>query len=165
MNRFYRKFFLIILGITFLLVPAFARAAKLPSPNLVEVRIDDKFTDKKEVKIFQNQTLSLIGTADPESQVYLYFYSNEPLVASTNVDKNGNWQYVLNQTLSAGTHRIDAETHKNKEISAKIEVLNFTVKQSGAEISNTLLYMTLALLVDFLVIMLILKRVNKATKK
>jgi len=151
-----KKFSTILLVGLFLLFPILAKAEKVDPPNLVEVRIDDQFVDKKSVELSSDQTMNLIGTAKPESEVYLYIYDNEsaePLLAKSPVDKDGNWQYVLNQALSSGQHRIEAETHSGQDISAKVEILSFTVKEEKV-ISTTLYYAGGAVLLFIILIAL-----------
>ena len=137
-----KKFSTILLVGLFLIFPMLAKAEKVDPPNLVEVRVNDQFVDKKSVELLPDQTLNLIGTAKENAEVYVYIYadeSKEPLLAKSPVDKKGNWQYVLNQALSSGQHRIEAETHSGADISAKVEVLSFTVKEEKV-ISTTLYY-------------------------
>jgi hypothetical protein len=117
---------------------------KISPPNLIEVRLNDKFIDKNRVSVSQDIPLDLIGTAKPLSAVYLYIFSEEPQVAQVRVNSEGGWQYRLNTALSLGGHKIEAETHLGKEISQKVELLKFTVLPSKA---TTLKYIFWSLLV------------------
>ncbi len=156
-----RKISLTILAGMFLAFPIFAQAEKLEPPNLVEVRIDDQFVDKNDVLLGSEQVMSLIGTAKPDSEVYLYIFSqsnDEPLLAKSPVDKDGNWQYVLNQALEAGLHRIEADTHSGEDISAKVELLSFSIPAAKISPTTYLYIFGTALLVIVLVLLFVFKK-------
>lgn len=123
---------ILVLLLGFLLFPSQLLASKLEAPNLVEVKVDGKFTDQKNLKLSQAQVLEVSGNAQKGSQVFLYFSTDdEPLLAKVTVDKNGYWFYTLNQALAVGNHTIKGETHSGKQISANKELLKFEVMGTG----------------------------------
>ena len=157
----FKKFSTILLVGLFLIFPLLARAEKVDPPNLVEVRINDQFVDKKDVELLPDQSMDLIGTAKENAEIYLYIYadeSSEPLLAKTPVDKDGNWQYVLNQALSSGRHRIEAETHSGADISAKVEVLAFNVEKEKISIETIYYAVGTGLLILVLIVVFIFKK-------
>ena len=168
MNSILKK--ILSLAVFSLLLFPFAAFAqeKLSPPNLVEVKIDGKFMDKNEVSISQDQAMELSGSAAVGSQAFLYFSTSaEPLVVTADVDQNGYWFYRLSQALSVGEHKLEAETHKGEEISAKVELMQFQVTPSTEAavtsklpISTIILISALGLLVLIGLGWLLLRRVK-----
>lgn len=142
-----------VFGLLLFPLMAFAQE-KLAPPNLVEVKINGQFADKGKISLSQDQTMELSGTALAGSQVYLYIStSGEPLVAISDVDKNGYWFFRLNQALSVDKHQIEAETHQGEEISAKVTLLQFNITPSSENplvrlsTTNLIIFSILGLLV------------------
>jgi len=159
------KKLLILLSLGLLLALPFKTLAadKIPPPNLVQVKVDGKIVDQKNLKVDQAKPLFLEGTAQPNSQVYLYIYSGSPLLAQVKTDEKGNWSYTLTQQLSVGSHKLMAETHANNEISANIELLKFSITRGNipvvSEISNTnLIWIVVGLIVVGLLIWILRRR-------
>jgi hypothetical protein len=74
----------------------------------------------------------LTGRSFPNAPVYIYIYSDLPLILSTITDSNGNWSYVLESPLGDGKHQVFvAVTDNSGKIIAKSEPL-FFVKTAEA---------------------------------
>ncbi len=56
--------------------------------------------------------LLVTGTAAPNSNVFLYFFS-DPLVLRAQTDSHGVWSYVLETPLKSGHHEVYAVTEKD----------------------------------------------------
>lgn len=135
-------------GLAILLLPFSASAQNnLEPPNLVEIRVEGQFLDKTDVTMAQDQAMELQGSAKPNTQVYLYISSSDPLLATVPVDKNGYWFYRLNQALDPGEHKIEGEVHEGEQISAKVELLKFNVTRAKMPVSNLILWLIFILVV------------------
>ena len=73
------------------------------------------------------------GQGQPGTTVTLYFYSDLPLIATTTVDANGQWQYDLSEPLSDGPHEVYvAINDETGRVTAKSDPLAFVVKAAQA---------------------------------
>lgn len=138
-------------------------AEKIAPPNFIDVKVDGKIVDQKNLKIDQAKTIYFEGTAAPNSNIYLYFYSKSPMLSQVKTDDKGNWSYTLTQQLSVGSHKLMAETHLDKEISANVELLKFSITRGNlpvvSEISNTnLIWIIVGIVIVGLLIWLFIQR-------
>jgi len=111
-------------------------AKKLPVGNLREdgeVKKEDLFVSNVELVAFQGTKNVLItGKGFSDMPVYIYIYSDLPIVLSTVTDSNGNWSYVLDKQLADGQHEVYvAVTDNTGKLTAKSEPL-FFVKTAEA---------------------------------
>lgn len=71
-------------------------------------------------------TLTLSGTAVPNSVVDIYLFS-DPIVVSTTADANGNWSYELYYHLPEGSHKAYTIVDHPEQGRVKSEVFTFDV--------------------------------------
>lgn len=57
------------------------------------------------------ETLKISGKSKPESLVLIYIYS-DPLIITTKSDKEGNWQYTINDPMQPGKHEVYVVVNK-----------------------------------------------------
>lgn len=77
--------------------------------------------------------LSLKGQAEPNSVVTLYIYSDLPIVVTTKVDRYGNWEYELNESLIDGEHEVYVVLNDNTgRVLKKSNPLNFFIEEARA---------------------------------
>jgi len=92
--------------------------------------------EKVEDIIFDEQGITVqkfSGSAFPNSLVTLYIYSDLPLVVTVNVDKFGNWEYTLRQSLLDGKHEVYVTVNDNTgKIIAKSNPLSFLIDEAKA---------------------------------
>ncbi len=75
----------------------------------------------------------LTGVSLPNTVISLYIYSDLPLVITVKSDKDGNWQYVLEDTLQDGAHEIYvAMNNETGKVLAKSKPFNFFIKEAKA---------------------------------
>lgn len=148
-NKMIKIISLCLVSISLLAFPLVTYGAdKLEPPDLLEIKVDGKKVSGRSVFVKQGQSLSLKGSALPNSEIYLYIFSDEPLLAKAAVDNQGYWSYVVTQALDLGQHRIEAETHFGNEISAKIELLKFEVTEGKLpQLNYTLIIAILIIIV------------------
>ncbi|MFH0955746.1 MAG: Ig-like domain-containing protein, partial [Candidatus Falkowbacteria bacterium] len=80
-----------------------------------------------------NKGYSLEGTAEADSVITLYLYSDLPLVATIKADEYGNWQYDFNESLIEGEHEVYvALNDKTGKIITKSNPLSFFVREAKA---------------------------------
>jgi hypothetical protein len=58
--------------------------------------------------------LKIRGKALPGQVVTLFVYSTFPLLATVQADQNGNWQYILDKSMSSGAHEVYAAIHNEE---------------------------------------------------
>jgi len=141
-------------------------AENIAPPNLVDVKVDGKIVDQKNLKVDQAKVIFFEGSAVPSSDVYLYFYSQSPMLAQVKADEKGNWSYTLTLQLPVGSHKLMAETHANNEISANVELLKFSITRGNmpvvSKISDTnLAWIIVGIVIVGLLIWLFIKRKKK----
>ena len=141
-------------------------AENVAPPNLVDVKVDGKIIDQKNLKVDQSKTIFFEGTAVASSDVYLYFYSGSPMLAQAKANDKGNWSYTLTQQLPVSSHKLMAETHANSEISANVELLKFSITRGTVpvvkEISNSnWAWIVVGIIVIGLLVWVYIRRRNK----
>lgn len=57
------------------------------------------------------ELLKISGKSKPESLVLIYIYS-DPLIITTKSDKEGNWQYTINDPMQPGKHEVYVVVNK-----------------------------------------------------
>ena len=98
-----------------------------------EGEIKNNYLIKSFINADENKGYILNGQAEPNSTITLYFYSDLPLVATVGVDKYGNWQYELDQSLIDGEHEVYVVLNDNTgKVVNKSNPLNFFVKEARA---------------------------------
>ena len=80
-------------------------------------------------------TLKFAGKAKPSSTVILYVHS-EPLVLSTQADKNGDWNYALEDPLAAGKHEVYAVVNKGDGTYQRSSPFDFVIAKAEASPLN-----------------------------
>ncbi|MDD5032068.1 MAG: Ig-like domain-containing protein [Patescibacteria group bacterium] len=89
----------------------------------------DNILDEKNL----NKGYTLEGTAEADSTITLYLYSDLPLVATVKADEYGNWQYEFNESLIEGEHEVYVALNDNTgKIIAKSDPLSFFIREAKA---------------------------------
>ncbi|HAM88211.1 MAG: Calcium-binding acidic-repeat protein (ARP) [Candidatus Falkowbacteria bacterium GW2011_GWC2_38_22] len=87
-----------------------------------------KFTNSDEENSYK-----ISGTAEANSTIALYIYSDMPLLVTARTDEYGNWEYVLKESLIEGEHEIYAVLNDNTgRITKKSNPINFFIKEAKA---------------------------------
>ncbi len=89
----------------------------------------------KTVGTTKTDTLKITGKAKPNTTVVIYIYS-DPLVITTTSDKDGNWQYTLEDPLEPGKHEIYAIVDKGDGTYKRSDPLSFLITTVGATAGN-----------------------------
>lgn len=88
----------------------------------------NKFTNSDEENSYK-----ISGTAEANSTITLYIYSDMPLLVTARTDEFGNWEYVLKESLIEGEHEIYAVLNDNTgRITKKSNPINFFIKEAKA---------------------------------
>lgn len=116
--------------------------------------------------------VTLSGTAEANSTINLFFYSDDPIPVSTKADEKGVWSYTYTDSLLVGDHRVDLQTvSADGTISNTVTIANFVVREkTGIKTSvdnsqNDLWVYGISgasLLVVIIIIILIIRRKKKA---
>mgnify|MGYP001594883199 FL=1 len=98
-----------------------------------EVRKEELSVSNVElVSLNDTKNVLLTGKGLSSTPVYIYIYSDLPMILSTVTDSNGNWSYVLDKQLADGQHEVYVVVTDNTgKITAKSEPL-FFVKTAEA---------------------------------
>lgn len=83
----------------------------------------------------EKQTLVLSGTAEPNSTVVLYVFS-EPIVLTTTTNNNGEWTYELEDPLEPGEHEVYAVVDRGDGVYEKSDPFSFVVANAEATAEN-----------------------------
>ncbi|MEK7583649.1 MAG: Ig-like domain-containing protein, partial [Patescibacteria group bacterium] len=76
---------------------------------------------------------TLTGTATPDSIVFIFLYSEMPLVLAVQTDEFGNWVYTLDSDLVDGKHvAYVSVTDETGKITKKSEPFSFFVRRAQA---------------------------------
>ncbi len=81
------------------------------------------------------EALVFSGTAEPNSVVLLYVFS-EPLVLATTADDDGNWSYSVEDPLEPGEHEVYALVEKGDGEYERSSLSSFVVQTAEATESN-----------------------------
>lgn len=89
--------------------------------------------DKAEISANDDNSKVLFkGKAEPEANVVLYIFS-DPLIISVKADKNGDWEYVLEDDISEGDHEVFVTISDQEGKTLKrSEPMNFFVSTARA---------------------------------
>ena len=99
------------------LMPFVPQAQSRENASVAAVSIQDRET---------KNTLTLSGTAVPNSIVDIYIFS-DPIVVSTTADANGNWSYELYYHLPEGNHKAYTIVDHPDQGKIKSELVAFDV--------------------------------------
>ncbi len=95
--------------------------------------VDETFNIKGVENSTEGDGLVLSGKATPDSVVTVYVYSVLPMVLTVKTDSNGNWNYVLQESLVDGEHEVYvALINDIGEIERKSDPKSFFVNQARA---------------------------------
>lgn len=87
-------------------------------------------SDKQDIP---DEGYNFSGQAEPDSTITLYVYSDLPLVITTKVDRYGNWQYELKESLIEGEHEVYVAVNDNTgKVVKKSKPLNFFISEAKA---------------------------------
>jgi hypothetical protein len=81
------------------------------------------------------EVLRFAGTAEPNSVVVVYIYS-DPLVITTTTDGDGNWEYTLEDPLEPGNHEVYAVVDKGDGTYERSDPLSFIISTASASAVN-----------------------------
>ncbi|HPF31239.1 MAG TPA: hypothetical protein PLO25_02975 [Candidatus Saccharibacteria bacterium] len=140
------------------------------------------------VESSNGELLKISGKSKPESLVLIYIYS-DPLIITTKSDKEGNWQYTINDPMQPGKHEVYVVVNKedgsfNRSNSFEFIISNvaaselnpngLNLKLSGnptetaSQSNNNLIYYvtvsTFVILVAIMILLIIIK-INKNKNK
>jgi hypothetical protein len=80
-----------------------------------------------------SQKIILKGKATPNTVVTLYIYSELPIIATTETDENGNWNYTIDKPLADGEHKVYvALPDANGNITKKSPPFSFFISKARA---------------------------------
>ena len=120
-----------------------------------------------------NRNVDFNGSADPDTIINLYVFSQDPVVVSLRTDVNGDWNYTLDKEIADGQHEVYVAVAddagkiitksepiafvKTAEAATMIPMSQFNANQSPIENSSSQ-YVTIALIIVsvFLIIAIIL---------
>lgn len=81
----------------------------------------------------ENQGYTLSGSAEPNTVISLYIYSDLPLIITTETDEFGNWQYELTESLIDGEHEIYVAINDNTgNVVKKSNPVSFFIQEAKA---------------------------------
>jgi hypothetical protein len=104
----------------------------LEQPKELSEKIDSQFV----INQFLNKedgAITLNGSAEANSWVILYLYSDLPLVMTTKTDASGNWSYDIKQSLTDGHHRVYVSLNDNTgQIVKQSSAFSLLVKKARA---------------------------------
>jgi len=104
----------------------------LDQPESLPDNLDQALQIEEVVNLANNQT-KLSGQAEQNTWVTLYLYSQLPLVMTTQTDDQGNWEYILDESLADGDHQVYlAVNDQNGQIIGQSEPFPFFVKNAQA---------------------------------
>lgn len=122
-----------VLPTSFVPVPP-AKVKELPkNEDLVNIKGASNGTKKSGTG--EITTLKFSGKAKPNSIVLLYVHS-EPLVLSTTADKNGDWNYQLEDPLESGKHEVYAVVDKGNGTYQRSGLFSFVIAKASASPVN-----------------------------
>lgn len=102
---------------------------------VIKGEVDARFAVTNVTTITEDGTTvqRLIGTAEPDSTVLIYIYSNMPLVLTVRTDASGNWVYTLRDSLVEGKHDVYvAVTNQTGQVVKKSQPANFFIRGAQA---------------------------------
>lgn len=77
------------------------------------------------------KTKVITGKGPAKQLIYLYIFS-KPIIVAVKTDAAGQWSYTLNQTLSAGEHKLYVAYEKSPQQLVRSEAVTFTVSSATA---------------------------------
>lgn len=89
----------------------------------------------KKIDEVEKSVLLLSGTAEPNSTVVIYVFS-EPLILTTTASSNGEWVYELEDPLEPGEHEVYAIVDRGDGVYEKSDPLNFVIANAEATAEN-----------------------------
>ncbi len=122
-----------VLPTSFVPIPP-AKVKELPQ-NEDLVKIENASNGTKKSGTSKITTLKFSGKAKPESIVLIYVHS-EPLVLSTTADKNGDWNYQLEDPLESGKHEVYAVVDKGNGNYQRSGLFSFVIAKASASPVN-----------------------------
>lgn len=102
-------------------LPTTKKASVSKLENVKPVRSESK----------SNIALRISGTADPNTTVLLYVFSN-PLVLTTTTDSYGNWTYTLEDPLEAGNHEVYTVVDRGNGVYERSAPVSFVIASAEA---------------------------------
>lgn len=92
-------------------------AVKIENPSNTTIKNDDE--TEKEVLVFR-------GTAEPDSTVLIYVFSN-PLVLTTTANANGEWTYMLEDPIEPGDHEVYTVVDRGNGVYERSDPIAFSI--------------------------------------
>lgn len=102
-------------------LPTTKKASVSKLENVKPVRSESK----------SNVALQISGTADPNTTILLYVFSN-PLVLTTTTDSYGNWTYTLEDPLEAGDHEVYTVVDRGNGVYERSAPVSFVIASAEA---------------------------------
>ena len=74
----------------------------------------------------------LAGTGTPSSDIFLYFFSDDPMVLRAQTNSQGKWSYVLENPLNPGQHHVYAVSQSASNNFVRTSALPFAVAAAAS---------------------------------
>jgi hypothetical protein len=82
------------------------------------------------------KAIVLSGTGTPSSDIFLYVFSNDPMVLRAQTDSQGHWSYVLENPLKPGQHKVYAVSQSASNNFVRTSALPFAVAAAAGGSSD-----------------------------
>lgn len=99
-------------------------------PIVKTVKINSLENEKRITDNVEKNVLRFIGTAKPNSIVFIYVFS-DPLVLTTTTDGEGNWEYVLEDPIEPGNHEVYSVVNRGDGVYERSDALSFTLSETA----------------------------------